>query len=82
MNPPLDAKGKPMVQISNGCEELIPTAQYANVKIGPATVTKWVEDTPLAIETGLAECFVHAQSVLGQKRKQLLDAITQAGLSK
>lgn len=82
MTPPLDIKGKPMVQVTNGCQELIPTAQYANITIGPATVTKWVEDTPAAIEKGLGECFVHCQSVLGHKRKQLLDAITQAGLSK
>lgn len=40
---PVDDNG-PMVQISFTASELIPTGQYANVTVGPATATKFVTD--------------------------------------
>lgn len=36
--------GLPLVQISFTASELIPTAEYANVVVGPVTVTKFIID--------------------------------------
>lgn len=41
---PVSEDGIPMVQISFTASELIPTGEYANVTIGPVTVTKFVSD--------------------------------------
>lgn len=40
---PLNVNGRPMHKISMCASELIPTGQYANVSIGPATVTAYVD---------------------------------------
>lgn len=42
---PVDADtGLPLVQISFTASELIPTGEYANVCVGPVTVTKFIRD--------------------------------------
>lgn len=40
---PTGIDGKPMAQIEIGFAELIPTGQYANVSVGPAKVTIFVD---------------------------------------
>jgi hypothetical protein len=44
INWPVDEDGVPMAQISFTASELIPTGNYANVTVGPATITKFVKD--------------------------------------
>lgn len=80
MSTPLDPNGKPMAKVGNGAKETIPTAQYANITIGPAWVEKYVEDTPEAIRTGLQECLEAAEEVLGEERDRLVEAIRAAGI--
>ncbi len=41
---PRDAFGSPMIRISCAAAELIPTAAYANVTVGPIVVTRFVVD--------------------------------------
>lgn len=42
---PVDPEtGLPLVQISFTASELIPTGEYANVTVGPVTVTKFIID--------------------------------------
>lgn len=77
---PVDSKGKPMVKVSNGAQEKIPTVQYGNITIGPATVTKFVEDNPKAINDGLWDCLTRAEVVLGENRDQLLEKLKNAGI--
>jgi hypothetical protein len=45
VNWPVDEDGQPMAQISITASELIPTGNYANVTVGPVTVTRFVKDT-------------------------------------
>lgn len=80
MNIPVDANGNPMAKVGNGAKETIPTAQYANITIGPAYVEKWVEDNPESIRTGLQECLDAAEEVLGNERDRLVEAIRAAGI--
>lgn len=56
---PLNAHGQPMAQISLTASELIPTGQYANVSLGPVTITMFVDphsDEPIedAVKQNLA----------------------------
>jgi hypothetical protein len=80
MDWPTDSKGNPMVKVSNGAKETIPTVPYANIQIGPAWVEKFVVDTPKAIEDGLQECLKAAEKVLGDERDELLAKIKAAGI--
>lgn len=41
---PRDENGKPMIKVSCGAAELIPTVQYGNVTVGPVIVTCFVPD--------------------------------------
>ncbi len=77
---PVDKNGKPLVKVSNGAKETIPTVPYANITIGPAWVEKFVEDDPQAIENGLSECLKAAEKVLGNERDELLAKIKAAGI--
>lgn len=45
---PITADGRPMVLIEMAAAELIPTGQYANVSVGPAKISWWID--PLADE--------------------------------
>lgn len=40
---PLTADGRPMVNIQMSAAELIPTGQYANVSVGPAKISWWID---------------------------------------
>jgi len=43
--PPLTADGRPMVKIEMAAAELIPTGQFANVSVGPAKISWWIDPT-------------------------------------
>lgn len=40
---PVGANGQPMMKITMTAAELIPTGQYANVSVGPAQITAFVD---------------------------------------
>lgn len=40
----IGSNGKPMVKITFGASELIPTGDFANVVVGPVMVERYVED--------------------------------------
>lgn len=80
MTVPTGTDGKPLALVRNGAEELIPTVQYGNVKIGPAYVERYVEDTPEARVQGLKDCFMESQKVLGALREVFLSEIKNAGI--
>lgn len=44
VNWPVDEDGVPMAQISFTASDLIPTGKFANVTVGPCTITKFVRD--------------------------------------
>ena len=41
---PVASDGTPLLQISVTASELIPTGEYANVTVGPVTVTRFIQD--------------------------------------
>jgi len=44
---PMNANGKPMVKIAMVASELIPTGQFANISVGPAQITAYIDpDNP------------------------------------
>lgn len=69
-----------MALVENGLEELIPTQQYGNIRIGPARVSRYVEDTPAAIEKGLDDTFQACMANLARQRKMIMEAIKAAGV--
>lgn len=77
---PVDKDGQPMAQISVTASELIPTGQFANVVVGPVTVTKFVEDksdADLAKQiNGLAE--VVEVDCLSEQRELVLESLQAA----
>lgn len=64
-----------MALVTNGLEELIPTVQYGNIRIGPCSVSKYVEDTPEAIQDGLNVCFDECLENMARQRKVIMEAI-------
>lgn len=77
---PCDENGKPLAKVSNGIKETIPTVPYGNVTLGPSYVEKYVVDEPAAIRTGLHDCLLQAEVVLGDERDALLKKIKEAGI--
>lgn len=69
-----------MALVTNGLEELIPTVQFGNIRVGPASVSRFVEDTPEAIQKGLDVCFVECMDNLSRQRKMIVEAIKSAGV--
>ena len=45
VNAPTGANGRPMAWIYHEVSETVPTGNYANVKLGPSGIGRWVEDT-------------------------------------
>ena len=74
VNWPCDDKG-PMVQISFTASELIPTGNYANVTVGPATATKFVPDDG-KLESHLNELAELIESeVIAEQRVLVLESL-------
>lgn len=40
---PMNQQGKPLARVMFSASELVPTGQYANVSIGPAVITLWID---------------------------------------
>lgn len=72
---PVGKSGLPMALVTNGAEELIPTVQYGNIRVGPVSVTKYVEDSPDAIAAGLDDCWQAAQNSLAKTRSLILELV-------
>lgn len=64
---PTDDKGRPMAQISFTASELIPTGQFANVVVGPVTVTKFVADENLADQVNELAEMVESDCIAEQR---------------
>lgn len=72
---PVDQNGRPMAQISFAASELVPTAQYANVTLGPAQATIFVENDEQAIHDGLGALAEITETVIGNHRSLVLDSL-------
>jgi hypothetical protein len=70
---PRGVNGQPMMKITMTASELIPTGQYANVSVGPAQITAFVDQDRL-LEDG--EFFSPEQrSVLAQALNELAEIV-------
>jgi hypothetical protein len=74
---PLDEDGQPMAQISFTASELIPTGQYANVTVGPATVTRFVKDSDVTDELNKLAETVEVE-VIAEQREIVLNTLQAA----
>lgn len=72
---PVDDDGKPMALVSSGASEKIGLPNYSNVDIGPASVTRYVEDSPEAIQEGLKECTQLCEVIIANEREKVLEII-------
>jgi hypothetical protein len=77
----VDADGVPLLQISFTASELIPTGDYANVTVGPVTVTKFIadpdDDDTLAEELNNLAEVVEAKCI-SEQREIVMESL-QAG---
>jgi hypothetical protein len=77
---PVDEDGNPMAQISFTASELIPTGDYANVSVGPVTITKFVKDEDLAdklnelAETVEADCISEQRALVLESLQAAVEA--------
>jgi hypothetical protein len=67
--------GRPYAIVTHGAEELIPTVQFGNVKIGPGSVTRFVSDDPESIATGLRECVQAVEKIIAEERELVLKMV-------
>lgn len=75
---PMDEDGKPMSKVHFHVGEKIGLPNYSNVDIGPASVERFVEDTPEAIEEGLRDATAAAEKILAEDRDKVLAAVRKA----
>lgn len=62
-------------EISVSVEELIPTAQYANVKVGPFIITRTVPDDE-NLQKAVEETYDIADKALQNKRDEVIKSLT------
>lgn len=77
---PVDENGTPMILISFSTANTVPTGNYANIIVGPATATKFVADSgqdDLARE--ISELAKPVEWALGHRRDQILREISGEG---
>ncbi len=72
---PLGKNGKPLVRTVIGAQELIPTGQYANVTIGPASVERYCEDDIKVIATTLQESVRACEAIIAEERESVLKMV-------
>lgn len=72
---PRDEDGKPLAQVSMTLSEKIGLPNYSNIDVGPATVTRFVEDTAEARDQGLRECTDGCEKILAEERELVLNMI-------
>lgn len=61
-------------EITVSVSELIPTAQYANVTVGPFTVTRTVPDDE-TLEQSIKDTYDVADSALQTKRDEVIESL-------
>lgn len=60
-----------LVKVSMAVAEKVGLPNYSNVDIGPAVVERLVENTPEAIQKGLAECLLYAQEIVFSEAEEV-----------
>lgn len=74
---PVDGDGNPMVKISFTASNTVPTAQYANVVVGPASATKFVADTGQEdLSREIVELAKPVEWALGHERDRILKELS------
>lgn len=74
---PYDADGRPLAMVTMQASELIGLPNYSNVTLGPASVTRFVEDTSEARAGGLRDCAKEAEGIIAEERESILDLMGQ-----
>lgn len=64
-----------MVLVSASASELIPLKKFANVTVGPAMVTRFVQEGDESVKEGLTRTFADVEGVLAQERQAVLDVV-------
>lgn len=71
---PRGVNGQPMMRIVMTASELIPTGQYANVSIGPAQITAWV-DQDRQLEDGQSYFDAQQKATIAQALNELAEIV-------
>jgi len=71
---PRGVSGKPMMKIFMTASELVPTGQYANVSVGPAQITAWV-DPDRVLEEGESYFSAQQRATLAQALNELAEIV-------
>jgi hypothetical protein len=72
---PLDANGVPMAMVSMAASELIGMPNYSNITVGPAVVTRFVEDTEQEREAGLKRCAQEVEDIVATERQVIYETV-------
>ena len=73
MSVPTDSTGKPLVKITASVQELIKTADYCNVQVGPFVVERYVEDENLIDK--IKALYEEVDTALQEKRTEVIESI-------
>jgi hypothetical protein len=77
---PTDAFGSPMVEITAGAAELVPTVQYGNATIGPVMIRRYVPDGPPETLKGeLKRTMEMVEAAVAEDRETLHAQLRAAG---
>lgn len=68
---PTGPDGRPFAKVTMGAEEKIGLPNYSNVTLN-GWVTRYVEDTPEAIDAGLRDCVSAVEAVIAEERQAVL----------
>lgn len=72
---PVGEDGLPMAQISFTSSDLIPTGEYANVTIGPVTITKFIPASADAAKELNALADIVEGDVIAEQRELVMDQL-------
>lgn len=79
---PVGENGRPLAKVTNSYSERVnlsllnPKMTYSHAELGPAFVTKYVEDEPEAILEGLRECARDAHRIVDEERSALIEELS------
>ena len=71
---PRGVDGQPMMKIVMTAAELIPTGQYANVSVGPAQITTWIDPNRVLAE-GESYFSQQQRDTIAQALNELADVV-------
>jgi hypothetical protein len=78
LNWPVDEDGKPLTLISFASAELVPTGNYANVTVGPASATKFVKNgDQKELAKSISELAEPVEWALAHRRDQILKELSE-----